>query len=344
MIYIIKKMSNEKNNNINYFSNEKNNIIDSFEKASIIHKQVRQFIKPYLKPGIRLVDIAQLIEYKTRLLSEDLCNNNNNYCSINYGIGFPSCLSLNNVAAHCHPKDNNDIQIYKKEDVLKIDFGTEINGWIIDSAFTITENPIYYDLLKSVKEGVYEGIKTSGVDVNINDWGEHLQELVESFETEYNGKRYPIKVINNLSGHSIGKNGVVHGDIRLSPFKTDTNLGKFKEGPYAIEILAVTSLNPKYSFNLPTKTYEEGLVTLYSLNKHHKYNNYFPFYKKFKYLPFTNRYLTDFGLSELYNIDKKYINHHKPLLMPESCNVSHFEHTLYIDENTKKIFSISNDY
>ena len=330
------------------FSQEKDYTIDSLYKGAEIHKQVRKFLNPYLKPGIKLVDIAKLIEYKTKELSDN--NYNNNYTSINYGIGFPCCLSLNNVAAHCHPINDYDTTIYNKDDVLKIDFGTEVNGWIIDSAFTITKNNIYNNLLKSVKEGVYEGIKTSGVDVNINDWGEHLQELVESYETVNNGKRYPIKVITNLSGHSINKHGVIHGDIRLSPFKTDVPLGKMKEGVYAIEILATTSVDPRYSFNLPTNTTEDNnTVSLYSLNNKYKFNDSFPFYKKFKYLPFTNRYLTEYGLKELYNIDKTYVNYHKPLLMPETCNVSHFEHTLYINDNSngrnnKIIFSIFNIY
>jgi methionyl aminopeptidase len=326
------------------YSQEKNNTLDSLHKASIIHKQVRKYIHPYLKPGVKLVDIAKLIEYKTKQLADTL-SIDNNYSSINYGIGFPCCLSLNNIAAHCHPSSNDDKTIYNNDDVFKIDFGTEVNGWIIDSAFTVTKNNIYNNLLKSVKDGVYEGIKTSGVDVNINDWGAHLQELVESYETEYNGNRYPIKIITNLSGHSINKNGVVHGDIRLSPFKTETNLGKMKEGTYAIEILASTSVDPRYSFNLPTKSVEGDTVTLYSLNNNYKFNDSFPFYKKFKYLPFTNRYLTDYGLKELYNINREYVKFHKPLLLPKSCNISHFEHTLYIDDNNKKIvFSIDNDY
>ena len=327
----------------NLLEKEKEQTIDSLNKGAIIHKQVRQFIKPYLNHGVKLVDIAQLLEYKTKQLSDELLTKSNNYKSINYGIGFPSCLSLNNVSAHYHPI-NNSQEKYNRGDVFKIDFGTEVNGWIIDSAFTITENPIYFNLLESVKKGVYEGIDKAGVDVRINDWGEHLQEIVESYETEYNGNIYPIKVITNLSGHSIGKNGVVHGDIRLSPFKTDTDLGKIKEGVYAIEILAVTSIDPKYKNNMPVNTVENGISTLYSLNSKYKFNPNYPFYKKFGYLPFTNRYLTEYGLSELYKVDKKFVNYHYPLLMPPTCNVSHFEHTLYIDDNKKIVFSKGEDY
>ena len=45
-------------------------------------------------------------------------------------------LSINECAAHWHPSPN-DNSILKKDDIIKIDFGTEANGWIIDSAFTV---------------------------------------------------------------------------------------------------------------------------------------------------------------------------------------------------------------
>ena len=87
------------------------------------------------------------------------------------------------------------------------------------------------------------------------------------------------------------------------------------------------------------------MVTLYSLNSKNPINKGNPFYKRFGYLPFTNRYLTDYGLLQLNNINKKYVNYHNPLLMPDNCHVSHFEHTLFIDNNENKIvFSLGEDY
>jgi methionyl aminopeptidase len=105
-------------------------VIGSLEKGAYIHKEVRKYLYKFLKPNIKLLDIAKIIETKTKELS---VNDN----TINYGIGFPSSLSLNDCAAHYHPLSNDDT-IVTKNDILKIDFGIEINGWIIDSAFTIT--------------------------------------------------------------------------------------------------------------------------------------------------------------------------------------------------------------
>jgi len=48
------------------------------------------------------------------------------------------------------------------------------------------------------------GIKTAGIDVRLCDVGAAIQEVMESYEVELDGKTYPVKCIRNLNGHSIG--------------------------------------------------------------------------------------------------------------------------------------------
>lgn len=89
------------------------------------------------------------------------------------------------------------------DDVCKIDFGTQVEGRIIDSAFTVAFNPKYDNLLKAVKEATWTGINAAGIDVRLCDIGEAIQEVMESYEVELDGKTYPIKCVRNLNGHSI---------------------------------------------------------------------------------------------------------------------------------------------
>lgn len=42
-----------------------------------------------------------------------------------------------------------------------------------------------------------------GIDVQLNEIGSAIQEVMESYELELDGKTYPIKSIRNLNGHSI---------------------------------------------------------------------------------------------------------------------------------------------
>ena len=80
------------------------------------------------------------------------------------------------------------------DDVMKIDFGTQINGRIIDCAWTVAFNPKYDKLLEAVKDATNTGIKASGIDVRLCDVGEAVQEVMESYEVEFDGKTYPVKV------------------------------------------------------------------------------------------------------------------------------------------------------
>jgi len=54
------------------------------------------------------------------------------------------------------------------DDVMKVDFGTHINGRIIDCAFTVAFNPKFDPLLQTVKNATDAGIKVSN-QVSLQD-------------------------------------------------------------------------------------------------------------------------------------------------------------------------------
>lgn len=118
------------------------------------------------------------------------------------GIAFPTGCSLNHVAAHYTP-NNGDNTVIGYDDVCKIDFGTQVEGRIIDCAFTVAFNPRYDKLLEAVQDATDTGIREAGIDVRIPDVGAAIQEAMESYEVEIDGKVFPVKAIRNLNGHSI---------------------------------------------------------------------------------------------------------------------------------------------
>jgi len=163
--------------------------------ASEVHREVRSYAQSFIKPGIKLADMCQLLENKNReLVKED---------GLMRGIGFPTGCSINHVAAHYTPNPGDDT-VLQYDDVMKVDFGTQIDGRIIDSAWTVAFNPRYDPLLEAVKEATNAGIAAAGIDVRLCDVGEAVQEVMESYEIELDGKTYPVKCIRNLNGHSIG--------------------------------------------------------------------------------------------------------------------------------------------
>ena len=114
------------------------------------------------------------------------------------------------VAAHYTPNGNDDT-VLQYGDVMKIDFGTQIDGRIIDCAWTVSFDPTFDPLLEAAKVSTYMGIKTAGIDVRLCDVGAAIQEVMESYEVEIDGTTYPVKSIRNLNGHSIGPYQVKNG-------------------------------------------------------------------------------------------------------------------------------------
>ncbi|XP_073053572.1 methionine aminopeptidase 2B-like isoform X4 [Primulina eburnea] len=74
------------------------------------------------------------------------------------GIAFPTGCSLNWVAAHWTP-NTGDKTVLQYDDVMKLDFGTHIDGHIVDCAFTVAFNPMFYPLLEASREATNMGIK-----------------------------------------------------------------------------------------------------------------------------------------------------------------------------------------
>jgi methionyl aminopeptidase len=296
-------------------------ILGSLELASSIHKQVRKYLQPYLKPDIKLVDIAKLIEKKTKELS-------NQSKSINKGIGFPVGLSLNNCAAHYHPKANEETKL-TKNDIIKIDFGTEANGWIVDSAFTVCFDSKFDNLLEAVKEGTETGIKHVGIDASIADYGANIQEVIESYEIILDKKIYPIKAVQNLGGHNILR-GIIHGGTFLPCVKSDTT-ARFKEGVYAVETFGSTGDNI---------TFSSGEPTLFRLNPSYTDNI---LYDAFNTLPFCDRYINLFDINMNNLIDNNLVHTYPPLYVKNGYTAQ-YEHTIYLDEYKKIVVSRGEDY
>ncbi len=99
------------------------------------------------------------------------------------GLGFPTGCSLNHVAAHYTPNPG-DKTVLTYDDVMKLDFGTQVNGRIIDCAWTVAFNPKFDPLLEAIQASTNAGIKAAGIDVRLCDVGAAIQEVMESYEVE----------------------------------------------------------------------------------------------------------------------------------------------------------------
>lgn len=135
-------------------------LLNDYRKAAEVHRQVRQWVQETVKPGQTLTEIALGVEDGVRaLLGNDGLAPGSAVVS---GMGFPTGLSLNHCVAHYTPNPGHKDIVLQRKDVLKVDFGVHVNGWIVDSAFTMSFDPAYDDLLAAVKDATDTGIKVRG--------------------------------------------------------------------------------------------------------------------------------------------------------------------------------------
>lgn len=212
--------------------------LNDFRQGAEVHRQVRQWAQGWIKPGMGLTEIAEGIEGSVRALTghQGLEEGDN----IRGGVAFPTGLNINHIAAHYSPNAGNKTTV-KQEDVMCVDFGVHINGRIVDSAFTMSWDPVYDPLLEAVKAATNTGVAAAGIDVRMCDIGEQIQEVMESYEVTIGKETYPVKPIRNLNGHNIGQ-WKIHGGKSV-PIVKNNDTTKMEEGEvFAIETFGSTGV------------------------------------------------------------------------------------------------------
>ena len=206
--------------------------VNDLRKAAECHRQVRKYAQQWMRPGMRLTDICQRIEAKNLELVEK--------AGLEAGIAFPTGCSINDCAAHFTPNPGDEHMILGKDDVMKIDYGTQVNGHIIDCAFTVAFNPVYDPLLLAVKEATNQGIKSAGIGARLGEIGADIQEVMESHELTLGNKTYPVRCVENLCGHSIAPY-LIHAGKSV-PIVKRADDTKMEEGElFAIETFGVAA-------------------------------------------------------------------------------------------------------
>eukprot|EP01107_Rhizomastix_libera_P018649 TRINITY_DN990_c0_g1_i4.p1 TRINITY_DN990_c0_g1~~TRINITY_DN990_c0_g1_i4.p1 ORF type:complete len:321 (+),score=85.47 TRINITY_DN990_c0_g1_i4:489-1451(+) len=314
---------------------------EMYRHAAEVHRQVRTWARSWIKPGMKMLDIADRIENKVRNLL------GSNKDSPQSGMAFPCGLSTNYIAAHWAP-NVGDTTILQEGDVLKVDIGEHIGGRLIDSAFTMSWDPKYDNLLAASKEATLAGVKAAGIDVRLCDIGAVIQEVIESYEIELNGKTIPIKPIRNLCGHSTDVY-TVHAEKSV-PLVGGGDTTKMEEGEvFAIETFASTGKGLVRD-DLETSHYMVSKEANMSQVKSPKAREVLAYLRKtYQTLAFARRWLENggperyqLGLKQL--VDCGAVDPYPPLVDTKGCYISQFEHSFALKPTAKEVFSKGDDY
>lgn len=193
--------------------------IDSYVRAGKIASEIKVFAREIVKPGMKLIDIAEGIDAKILELGGD--------------FGFPVNLSLNENAAHYTPRPGDETVA---EGILKIDIGVAVDGFIADCAISIdlTEDKRFEDMIALNTEILTRASKAVKVGMKVKDIGEAAQDTLE----ECGDDRFAM--IKTLCGHSLGK-GDIHAGLTISNYRND-NESVLDEIAFAVEPFVTTGV------------------------------------------------------------------------------------------------------
>jgi methionyl aminopeptidase len=313
---------------------------NDLRKAAEVHRRIRAHVQKVARPGMSMTTLCETIENGTRALLGT--------AGLEAGIAFPTGVSLNHCAAHWTP-NAGDTTVLQYSDVCKVDFGTHVGGRIIDSAFTLTFDPIYDPLKQAVREATETGLRLAGVDAVLGEIGEAIQEVMESYSIELGGRMLPIKAIRNLNGHSIERFRI-HGGKSVPITRGREMNVRMEEGElYAIETFGSTGRGLVHDdapvshymlpFNAPPPTIRlpRAKQLLGTIHRH------------FGTLAFCRRYLDrlgeeKYGLALKHLVDNGALDPYPPLVDSVGSYTAQYEHTILLRPSAKEVLSRGDDY
>lgn len=168
-----------------------NSVYENYKRAGKIAADARDFGVTLLKPNARLLDVATMVE--TRITDSGA------------GLAFPVNIALNTLAAHYSPR-HDDSLVFQKGDVVKLDVGAHIDGYIADTAVTVElETHRFDNMIRASDEALKKVIEVLSTHLPLNEAGKTIENTITS---------YGYKPIENLMGHGLGRY-VLHSGVSI---------------------------------------------------------------------------------------------------------------------------------
>ena len=156
--------------------------LKKYVKAGEIAKKTKKFALSLVEEGIKLVELAEKIESFIKKEGG--------------GIAFPVNLSLNHIAAHYTPTLDDETTL-KDGDLLKVDVGVHVDGYIADTAFTVLVgkgDEKKRKLIEASKKTLETFISSVKPGSTVSELSKLVEEKVRSFG---------FVPVRNLAGHGL---------------------------------------------------------------------------------------------------------------------------------------------
>lgn len=164
--------------------------LDKMRAAGELVGEVREVLRKMIEPGITSLELNEAAEKMIRDAGA--------YPTfLNYhGFPYSICASLNEQVVHGFP---SDVKL-KEGDILSIDLGATLNGFVGDSATTVPVGTVSDDvaqLIRVTEECLDRAIEQCYPNKHVGDIGWAVQQHAEKFG---------YGIVRDYVGHGIGRN------------------------------------------------------------------------------------------------------------------------------------------
>ena len=285
---------------------------DDYIKAGSIAAEVREMVRRKNWVGQTVYEICEEIEGEIKKRGAK--------------SAFPVNTSINEIAAH-YTAEPNDPIVIKDTDLVKIDLGAQINGYIADTAVTVCYDPQFDGLVQAAEDALGNAMSMIKAGVKASDIGRTIETTI---------KQLGFKPIANLSGHSLGQY-TIHAGKSIPNIWSIGGFSLSENSAYACEPFVTTEKGGGFVRNGQIKN-------IFALNSRKKTKNdeadkLLDFiWNNFNMLPFALRWITkeweEKKARELleFLIKKKAVQAYPVLIEVNEQRVAQAEHTFIPNE------------
>jgi len=294
---------------------------ECYLQAGKIAAQVREGARRKYYVGSTLFEICESVEAQIR--------------SMNGQPAFPVNTSLNEVAAH-YTAEPNDGTVVKDGDVLKIDIGVHVDGYIADTAVTVCYDAKYESLVKAAETALGEAVRMARANTKASDIGRVIEGTIIKFG---------FRPIQNLSGHSLKQYTIHAGKSIPNIWTIGSSFTLLANEAYAIEPFVTTKDGQGVVHEGKTRNIF-GITSRKPVKDKEADNLLELMWARFRTLPFALRWLTDKyeekDLRRLVDILAKKRNVHAYPILVEGRGkiVAQAEHTLIPTDSVVNVITL----
>lgn len=267
-------------------------IHDYYVEAGRIAAKVRTETLSRIKEDIPLLEVAEFVEKRIQDLGAK--------------PAFPCNISINEIASHYTPQDY--LPCFRKGDVVKLDMGVHVDGYIVDTAITIEIGTNYHNkLISTCEEALDKAIESIKDRVETNHIGKIIEETI---------REHGFNPVKDLTGHSM-EHYNLHAGITIPNYESFFSHTIRKDMVFAIE---------------PFATYGNGNIKngkplIFAINNKIKGKPAEEIRNNFSSLPFTPRWIPHIDIKKL-----KGVREYFEMIEKDGEIVAQSEHTVIVNE------------